>query len=99
MAKADVNLMVNGFRGKMGDYIYRRVGSRCIISRAPGKPDKRKETKLQAGTRSRFREASILAKEKMKDPEAKAHYAAIAKRLELPNAYTAALKDILRMRD
>ncbi|MBT1705650.1 hypothetical protein, partial [Chryseosolibacter indicus] len=43
-----------------------------------------------------FREASGYAKHILKDPQKKAYYQQKAKKLKLPNAYTAALTEFLR---
>jgi hypothetical protein len=92
MALVTNNDLTLGLRGKMGEFVYRRINGKTFSSRAPRKPDKSKETVRQRQTRNNFRDASAWAKRVLLDPEQKAFYTLQAHALELPNAYTAAIK-------
>lgn len=97
MAKLSGNVLANGLRGKIGQLlVFRVLRGKTFVSVAAGKPDKKKETPRQRHTRETFREASRLAKLMLLDPEKKQYYAERAKALKLPNAYTAAVKEMMR---
>jgi hypothetical protein len=64
------------------------------VSGRPRAP--RKQTEEQRKNRDRFRNAAFFAKACMLDPQKKAYYRAQARKLALPNAYTAALTDFMR---
>jgi hypothetical protein len=97
MAKVTGNILTSGLRGKIGQLlVFRRVNGKTIVSHAPRKPDKSKETAAQRKSRSTFKEASRWAKIVLLDPDQKTYYQQRAKTLKLPNAYTAAIKDYMR---
>ena len=97
MAKLSGNPLANGLRGKIGQHlVFRVVRGKTFVSTAAGKPDKKKETPRQRRTRETFREASRRAKAMLLDPEKKEYYMERAKALKLPNAYTAAVRDMMR---
>jgi hypothetical protein len=90
------NLLTLGLRGKFGELmVFRRVRGKTILSHAPTKPDKSKESTAQRLTRTTFKEASRLAKIAVLDPEKKKYYMERAKEWNLTNAYTAAVKDFM----
>lgn len=97
MARVFGNILTAGLRGKIGDMlVFRVIRGKTFVSRAPGKPDKRKETVAQRNTRTTFRLASHWAKSTLRDPEKKKYYQQRAKDWDLTNAYTAAIKDYMR---
>jgi hypothetical protein len=99
MAIVSDNLVTSGLRGKFGEFfVFRKLRGKTVVTLAPGKQDKRKETAAQRGTRTAFAEASCWAKAILLDPEKKTYYQQRAKAWKLPNAYTAALKDYMRNR-
>lgn len=96
MAILKNNMLVKGFSGKVGDMIvFRNLRGKTILSNK-AKPPK-KQSDLQKANRSKFREASCYAKRILRtDPEKKIYYQKMAKKLKLPNAYTAAIADYMR---
>jgi hypothetical protein len=93
MAIVISNDLTLGLRGRLGpQLVFRQMNGKTIACHAPRKQDKSKETPLQRQTRATFREASAWAKQAMLDPEQKAFYTAQARKLQLPNGYTAAIK-------
>jgi hypothetical protein len=96
MAKVSDNMITTGLRGKLGRlFVFRIIRGETFVGRAPRKPDKRKETELQRGTRNTFRDASRWAKTVVLDPEKKKHYQECAKDWGVTSAYTAAVKDYM----
>jgi hypothetical protein len=90
------NPLTLGLRGRFGELmVFRVVRGKTVVSHAPKKPAKSKETVEQRLTRTTFKEASRLAKNAMLDPEKKAYYKERAKEWNLTNAYTAAVKDFM----
>jgi Glycosyl transferase family 8 C-terminal len=97
MAQVSGNMLTTGLRGKIGKLlVFRLIRGKTFASHAPCKPDKSKETVAQRQTRTRFKDASQWAKKVLLDANTLAYYKQRAKALELPNAYTAAIKDYLR---
>lgn len=94
MAVIQGNPLVNSARGAVGPVMYRRVGNKTILSAKPSSP--RKESEQQRANRQKFKEATSHAKNILKDPQKKAYYQQKAKKLKLPNAYTAAITDYMR---
>jgi hypothetical protein len=91
----ETNALVTGMHGKLGkNLILRTVRGKIIASQRNDKPQV--QSALQKGTRDKFRLASAYAKSMMLIPEKKAYYLHKAKKLKLPNAYTAALTHFLR---
>jgi hypothetical protein len=80
--------------GSIGNLMFRQTYGRTIVSAKP-RPRK-KQSELQRENRSRFKLATYWAKAQMHDPEKKAYYWRKAKKLKLPNAYTAAICDYMR---
>jgi hypothetical protein len=97
MATITGNILTSGLRGKIGKLlVFRRVRGKTIVSHAPARPDKRKETAAQRKTRLTFKEASRWAKIALLHPQQKVFYQQRARTWKLPNAYTAAIKDYMR---
>jgi hypothetical protein len=95
MARSKNNLLTKGLSGMVGKQIvFRTWNGKTFISVAPKKP--KKQSPIQKENRSKFKRATIYAKNMMKDPVKKAEYKEIAKKLQLPNAYTAAITDYMR---
>ena len=97
MAIVANNDLTRGLRGRIGKWlVFRVVRGKTIASRAPRKPDPRKQSAAQRLTRSTFRDASAWAVRILLDPAKKQYYADVAKAQALPNAYTAAVRDYMR---
>ncbi|MBT1703056.1 hypothetical protein [Chryseosolibacter indicus] len=94
MAILRTESIVQGFSGAVGNLVLRQVGGKTILSKAPARPGKQSE--LQKENRQKFKMASIYAKTILKDPKKKAYYQQKARKLKLPNAYTAAITDYMR---
>jgi hypothetical protein len=95
MASSKHNILTKGLSGMVGKQIvFRTWNGKTFISIAPKKP--KKQSPIQKENRSKFKRATIYAKSMMKDPLRKAEYKDIAKKLQLPNAYTAAITDYMR---
>lgn len=90
MATVTSNLLTKGFSGSLGPIVFRQLRGKTIIA---GKPDKilKKQSAHQRQNRDR-----LWAKQQMLDEEKKAYYWRKAKKLKLPNAYTAAVCDYMR---
>jgi hypothetical protein len=95
MATVSSNLLTKGFSGSLGPVVFRQLRGKTIIA---GKPDKilKKQSAHQRQNRDRFKAASIWAKQQMLDEERKKYYWHKAKKLKVPNAYTAAVCDYMR---
>jgi hypothetical protein len=97
MAKVSDNDITRGLRGKIGkQFVFRVIRGVTYASRAPRKPDKRKETPAQRGTRATFKKASQWATAIICNPEKKKYYELRAKEWTLTNAYTAAVKEYMQ---
>lgn len=91
------NDLTQGLRGRVGKTIvFRAVGGRTVVSRAPRKPDLRKQSVAQRRTRANFKEASAWAVRTLVDAEKKLYYQRRAELQGLPNAYIAAVRDYMR---
>jgi len=88
-----------GVKGLLGGLMFRTIDGKTVVS-TYNKPDrrrmKRKETELQRIYRSRFAEAARYAKEAVSDIDTYEYYKRKAKKLGVPNAYTAAITDFMR---
>jgi hypothetical protein len=94
MAIVQNNLVTKGFSGSFGSIVFKQLRGKTIITSKPGKV--LKQSKLQRENRTRFKAASAWAKLQMLDADKKAYYLRKAKKLKLPNAYTAAVSDYMR---
>jgi hypothetical protein len=96
MAQVAMNDITSGLRGKFGeDFVFRVMRGKTFVSRRAHKPDKSGETFAQRSTRDTFRHASAWAKQILLIPGRKEVYLERARQLNLPNAYTAALKEYM----
>jgi hypothetical protein len=94
MAQVKFNKIIEGFSGRVGEIVFRTYRGKTYFGQRPSKPQK--ESEGQRNTRTKFKLATEYAKQMMKDPERKAYYTKKAKKLALPNAYTAAITDYMR---
>jgi hypothetical protein len=95
MATVINNDLVEGLRGMLGNtLVFRNVRGKTVVSSRPRKP--RRQSEQQRENRHRFRQAAFFAKACMLDPQKKQYYHTQARKLALPNAYTAALTDFMR---
>ena len=95
MAQSINNILTKGLSGMVGGQIvFRSWKGKTFVSVAPKKP--KKQSLLQKENRSRFRMATAFAKRMMKDPAKKIEYKALADKMNLPNAYTAAITEYMR---
>jgi hypothetical protein len=94
MATVRLNAVTKGMSGSIGNLMFRQTYGRTIVSAKP-RPSK-KQSEQQRVNRSRFKMATGWAKAQMLDPDKKAYYWRKAKKLKLPNAYTAAISDYMR---
>ena len=92
MSKSTNNPILQKHSGMLGNLVIRQVNGKTIISIRPKKREV--PTDHQLKTKARFMLAVDYAKKQMADPNSKALYKKAAVR-EIPNAYTAALKDFL----
>lgn len=89
------NILMEGVSGMLGDVVvFRQLRGKTIMANRPSKP--RFQSELQRENRRRFAKASAFAKQAMQDPQKKEYYRAKARRLGLPNGYTAAITDYMR---
>jgi hypothetical protein len=95
MAIIKDNKIMRGVSGKFGDVVvYRQLRGKTIMANKPSKPTTQSE--LQRENRRRFAKASAFAKHVLQDPQKKEYYLQKARKLKLPNAYTAAITDYMR---
>ncbi len=96
MAILITNPIVNGFSGMLGKtLVFKNLRGKTILTTKPKPPTT--QSAQQRANRSKFRDASMWAKATLLiDPEMKAYYQKKAKKLKLPNAYTAAIADYMR---
>ena len=96
MSKVDLNSLVNGLSGKLGNAVLRRRGSRTYMSQRPRINENQEPTEKMKLQRERFRRTAAYAKQILKDPVARAQYEQIASQKEFMNAFTVAVKDYLK---
>jgi hypothetical protein len=95
MARIRNNNLTRGLSGMVGgQMVFRTWNGKTYLSNAPSKP--KKQSKRQKENRMKFKEATAFAKTMMLDPVKKAEYKSIADKLQLPNAYTAAITEYMR---
>lgn len=94
MAIVESNFLTHGLSGLFGDVVFRQLRGKTYVSPRPASP--KTQSEAQRNNRSKFKDASVYAKACMLIPEKKAYYAQKAKKLKLPNAYTAAITDYMR---
>jgi hypothetical protein len=94
MAIVTANPISSQLRGTLGGLVFRQVQGRVVVSNKGYQS--RKESVLQKRNRDKFREASMWAKKQLLDPQKESFYSAKARKLNLPNVYTAAISDYMR---
>lgn len=95
MAIIKDNIITEGLSGMLGNVVvFRQLRGKTIMANKPRKP--RFHSELQRENRSRFAKASAFAKQVLQDPQKKEYYLQKARKLKLPNAYTAAITDYMR---
>ncbi len=95
MATVATNPIMNGLSGMLGKTIVFKNWRNKTIVASYSAPSK-KQSEAQRANRSKFREAANWAHAVLNDPERKAYYQKKARKLGLPNAYTAAITDYMR---
>jgi hypothetical protein len=96
MAILETNYLIEGMHGKLGRGLILRTVRGKVIASTKAQPSKKLQSEGQRETRLRFKEATVFAKAMMLTPEKKEFYRRKAKKLKLPNAYTAAITDFMR---
>jgi hypothetical protein len=95
MAISRNNILTRGISGMVGGtMVFRTWNGRTYVSSSPQKP--RKQSAIQKENRLKFKMATHFAKYMMKDPVKKEEYKQLAKKMKLPNAYTAAITEYMR---
>lgn len=95
MAIIQTNSLLRGMSGMFGNaVVFKNLRGKTIAAKCPVRPVR--QSAQQQQNRSRFRDASQWAKQILLDAERKAYYLKKAKKLKLPNAYTAAIADYMR---
>jgi hypothetical protein len=95
MATVTNNNLVEGLSGVLGNtLVFRNLRGKTVVSIRPRAP--RRQSEEQRKNRDRFKNAAFFAKACMLDPQKKQYYQVQARKLALPNAYTAAITDFMR---
>ena len=94
MAIIKTNALIDGISGRSGNHVFKQLRGKTIMCKRPSKPTKQSDH--QKENRDRFKKASQWAKDVLLDPDKKAYYQKKARKMELPNAYTAAIADYMR---
>lgn len=95
MATLGSTSIIHGISGSMGGLLFRQMNGKTIVSVKSSAP--RKQSEMQRQNRDKFRRASFWAKHILSTyPEKKSYYQNIANKLNLPNAYTAAICEYMR---
>ncbi len=81
MAIADDNVVTRGYRGRIGNLIFRRWGKKTVVSLAPS-TDNRKWSKTQKTNRLRFRNAMAYSRKALNDPDKLKYYRKKAKGMQ-----------------
>ena len=95
MATVRTNPILNGLSGMLGKAIvFKNLRGKTIVANRPSPPQKQSEQ--QKTNRNKFRDASCWARMILLDAARKEYYLKKAKKMKLPNAYTAAITDYMR---
>jgi hypothetical protein len=94
MATIQSNALARSFSGRIGHVVFRQVRGKTVVASKPR--ELKKQSAQQRENRVRFKHAAAWAKGQMLDENKKAYYWRMAKKLKLPNAYTAAVCDYMR---
>jgi hypothetical protein len=93
MAISRTNIILHGFKGKLGDWVVRRWGGSTVLSRKPNTKHRR-WSKLQKSNRARFREAMVYARRVLSNPEMVAYYR--KKKRKMQTVWNVAVADYMR---
>jgi len=96
MAMLSGNSPLQGIRGSIGELVFRSFGGKTVVSARPERSRFSEQSERQRRCRARFKDASLHVKKMLCDPAKKELYRKKAKELNLPNAYTAAVKEYMR---
>jgi hypothetical protein len=96
MATLSDNSLVQGMQGSLGGRVFRSYHGKTVVSAKPSITRSRKQSELQQLNRSKFGDASRYAKTMMHDDAMREYYSKKARKMKLPNAYTAAITDYMR---
>lgn len=97
MAVVTNNIFTQGLTGTIGgDMVFRTLRGKTVVSMRPPEEGVREASEQQRATRLNFKRATVYAKAAMLDPQRKSYYQRRARKLKLPNAYTAAITDYMR---
>lgn len=92
MAKVTLNSALQGIRGRIDNWVYRRFGDRMVIARRPAFTAG--PTPGQLAVREKFREAAAYARNALADPVSQALYKNAAKSRGTP-VFALAMADYL----
>jgi hypothetical protein len=94
MAKVTSNPLVSGLSGMLGGtLVFKILRGKTIVTSRPRPP--KVESEQQRQNRTTFKQGAMWAKTVLLDEQKKAYYEQKAKKLRLPNAYTAAIADYM----
>ena len=93
MATNTNNVITRGFRGKIGNLIFRMWGKKTVVSSAPSYKTL-KWSKAQKENRRRFHDAMTWARQAMEDPEKRLYYQKKAKKMQTP--WNVAVADFMK---
>jgi hypothetical protein len=96
MATLSGNSPVQGMKGSLGELVFRSYHGKTVVTTKPSILRSSKQSELQQLNRFKFRDASRYAKTMIRDDAMKEYYSRKAKKMKLPNAYTAAITDYMR---
>jgi hypothetical protein len=95
MAVSKNNPITHGASGMIGGtVVFRTWNGKTFMYNRPRKPTKQSE--IQKENRLKFKMAASYAKRMMNDPVKKEEYKQLAQKMNLPNAYTAAITEYMR---
>jgi hypothetical protein len=95
MAKVTSNPLVSGLSGMLGGtLVFKMLRGKTIVTSRPRPP--KIESEQQRQNRAKFKQGAMWAKMVLLDEQKKIYYNEKAKKLGLPNAYTAAVADYMR---
>jgi hypothetical protein len=94
MAVSKNNPITHGASGMIGGtVVFRTWNGKTFMYNRPRKPTKQSE--IQKENRLKFKMAASYAKRMMNDPVKKEEYKQLAQKMNLPNAYTAAITEYM----
>ena len=94
MARVTSQSLLRGISGKLGPLVVRQVGSQTVVQAAEGRAPRAPRSPAQQAHLDRMYQAQLYAKAQLRDPEAKARYAAGINQRRT-SAYTVAIADFM----